>query len=94
MRIGIPKEIKPQEGRVAFLPRHVAVLAGKAHGVLVEQGAGIISGAPDVAYLQCGARIVASASEVFGAAEMVVKVKEILPEEYPPVAAGAHLVQQ
>jgi alanine dehydrogenase len=83
MRIGIPREIKPQEGRVAFLPGHVAVLTGKGHEVLVEQGAGVQSGAPDAAYEQSGAVIAASAQEVFGASEMIVKVKEILPEEYP-----------
>jgi alanine dehydrogenase len=83
MRIGIPKEIKPQEGRVALLPRHVAALTGKTHEVLVERGAGLLAGASDAAYGQSGAKLVASASEVFDAAEMVVKVKEILPPEYP-----------
>jgi len=68
---------------VALLPRHVAALTGKAHEVLVERGAGLFSGAPDAAYLQSGAKIAASASEVFDAAEIVVKVKEILPPEYP-----------
>jgi alanine dehydrogenase len=83
MKIGILKEIKPQEGRVALLPGHVEALTGNAHEVLVERGAGLLSGAPDVDYSQAGAELVASASEVFNAAEMVVKVKEILPPEYP-----------
>jgi alanine dehydrogenase len=60
------------------LPRHVATLTNNEHEVLVERGSGLLSGASDADYVQAGSRIVASASEVFNGAEMVVEVKEIL----------------
>lgn len=82
MKIGIPKEIKPKEGRVAFLPRQVASLVSAGHEVLVQSGAGILAGAGDRAYREVGARLLPSGPEVFLAAELVVKVKEILPPEY------------
>ena len=82
MDIGIPKEIKPQEGRVALMPIHVSTLTSKGHRVVVEQSAGLASGATDQAYKNAGAEIVVFAKTVYANAEMITKVKEIMPEEY------------
>lgn len=82
MVIGIPKEIKPQEGRVALLPRQVAVLTGAGHRVVVEQGAGVLSQCFDSEYQGAGAAILPSARAVFDEAVLIAKVKEILPPEY------------
>ncbi len=81
MRIGIAKEIKPSEGRVALLPNHVRQLADN-HQVLVETGAGILSGATDQDYKAAGADIISSAGELFNQSKLIVKVKEILPTEF------------
>jgi len=83
MVIGVPKEIKSQEQRVALLPSAVYQLKKRGHTVLVETGAGIGSGYPDDDYARAGAEIIASHAEVFERAGLVVKVKEPLPEEYP-----------
>lgn len=85
MRISIPKEIKAQEGRVALLPRHVKALVAAGHQVTVEHNAGIISQADDDAYTAVGAAIAPNAASVWQAGELVVKVKEVLPPEYPLV---------
>jgi len=79
MKIGVPKEIKPMEFRVAMTPGGVESLVRRGHEVLVEKGAGVGSGMPDAEYEAAGARLV-SAEEAWGA-ELVVKVKEPLPEE-------------
>jgi alanine dehydrogenase len=76
MLIGVPKEIKNHEYRVGLTPSSVRELTGAGHEVVVEQGAGAGIAAADAEYERCGARIVASAAEVFARAEMVVKVKE------------------
>jgi alanine dehydrogenase len=81
MRIGVPKERKNQEYRVGLTPAAVEVLTGRSHAVLVESGAGLGAGFPDRAYQAAGATIVATAAAAYGA-ELVVKVKEPLPEEY------------
>jgi alanine dehydrogenase len=82
MRIGLPREIKADENRVALTPAGVLALSRDGHEVLVEQGAGAGSGFPDEQYREAGARLVPEASSVWQAADMVVKVKEPLPEEY------------
>ncbi len=82
MDIGVPREIKPQEGRVALLPAQVETLVAAGHVVRVESGAGALSGATDLEYADTGARVAANASEVFADSELIVKVKEILPSEY------------
>jgi alanine dehydrogenase len=82
MEISVAKEIKPQEGRVGLMPREVRGLVEGGHGVLVETGAGVLSGAGDDDYISAGAEIVAGPAEAYGAGDMVVKVKEILPEEF------------
>ncbi|NQV99511.1 MAG: alanine dehydrogenase [Rhodospirillales bacterium] len=82
MDIGIAREIKAQEGRVALMPTDVASLVGAGHQVQIETNAGLASGADDAAYTSAGARIAASAEALYGASQMIVKVKEIMPEEY------------
>jgi len=81
--IGVPKEIKRDEYRVAMLPVGVEELTRVGHHVLLESGAGLGSGLSDASYAAAGAEIVSSATEVFARAELVVKVKEPLPSEWP-----------
>jgi alanine dehydrogenase len=81
MRIGIPKEIKNNEYRVALPPQSVRELA-RRHDVIVETNAGAGSGFTDEEYVSAGARIASTADEVWGESEMVVKVKEPLQAEY------------
>jgi alanine dehydrogenase len=82
MRIGVPREIKTKEGRVALLPRHVASIVASGHEVFVERDAGRYSSAMDEDYIRVGAKILPSAEELFSESVLVVKVKEILPPEY------------
>ncbi len=82
MRIGVPREIKRQEGRVALLAAQVAVLVQGGHTVIVEQSAGVASGAGDGAYEAAGAVMAVSGPAVYADVELVVKVKEILPVEF------------
>ncbi len=88
MIIGIPKEIKAQENRVAALPSGVASFAGAGHTVYVEKDAGLGSGFTDAEYVAAGAKILSSAKEVFEAADMIYKVKEPLEAEYPLLREG------
>lgn len=83
MNIGVPKERKVQEYRVALTPEAVHVLAGRGHTVYVEKGAGLGSGIADEAYAEAGARIARTEKELFQKSELIVKVKEPLPSEYP-----------
>lgn len=76
MRVGVPKEIKESEFRVGLTPSSVAELVSHGHEVIVETGAGAGSGLADAEYEAAGARIVATAKDVFEGAELVVKVKE------------------
>lgn len=88
MIIGVPKEIKANENRVAITPAGVAELVKAGHRVLIQQGAGLGSGIDDAAYKAVGAGIIPSAAEVWGQAEMIIKVKEPLPSEYPMMRRG------
>jgi alanine dehydrogenase len=88
MIIGLPKEIKQQEHRVALLPSAAYQLLKRGHTVIVEKGAGTGSGYPDADYGQAGATLVDSHAAVFEQADLVVKVKEPLPEEYPLLRPG------
>ncbi|MCP3677347.1 MAG: alanine dehydrogenase [Deltaproteobacteria bacterium] len=88
MVIGVPKEIKDKEFRVAVVPSGVRVLIDAGHRVLIERGAGSACGITDDAFVDAGAEIVDSPEELYGAVEMVVKVKEPLPEEYPYLREG------
>ncbi|MDP6442725.1 MAG: alanine dehydrogenase [Pirellulaceae bacterium] len=83
MIIGVPKEVKRDEYRVALLPVGAEQLVERGHTVIIEAGAGLGSGLADHSYLKAGARLVASASDVFEAAELIVKVKEPLAQEWP-----------
>ncbi|MGN1385070.1 MAG: alanine dehydrogenase [Bacillus sp. (in: firmicutes)] len=82
MRIGIPKEIKNNENRVALTPAGVVALKNAGHDVLVEKGAGEGSGFTNEAYLAAGAAIMEQASLVWRQADMIMKVKEPLASEY------------
>ena len=82
MIIGVPKEIKEQEYRVALLPSGAYQLAKHGHQVIVERGAGVGAGFPDAEYEQAGAKLEDSHAAVFEKADLVVKVKEPLPSEY------------
>ena len=88
MIIGVPKEIKTQEHRVGMTPAGVRTLVEDGHRVLVEKSAGSGSGLSDAQYLQAGAGLVDDPDELYGAAQLVVKVKEPLPSEYSPAAPG------
>src|SRR5438093_11554755 len=88
MTIGVPKEIKEQEQRVALLPSAASQLARRGHSVLVEKNAGIGSGYPDEEYVKSGAEIVDNAKEVFSRADMIVKVKEPLEAEFSLLHKG------
>jgi alanine dehydrogenase len=91
MVIGVPKEIKPQENRVALLPSAAYLLTRRGHTVVVERGAGAGSGYPDEEYAATGVELLDSHAEVFERAELIVKVKEPLPEEYPLLRRGQTL---
>ena len=81
MRVGVPTEIKTDEYRVALTPAGVRELADAGHDVVIQAGAGVGSGISDEDYVAQGARIVPGAEDVFGQADLVVKVKEPQPEE-------------
>ena len=87
MRVGVAREIKPQEYRVALTPAGALELVRRGHEVLVERGAGAGSSFPDDAYERAGARIVA-ADAVWSESELLLKVKEPVAEEYPRLRAG------
>ncbi|MSN98363.1 alanine dehydrogenase [Bacillus paralicheniformis] len=82
MIIGIPKEIKNNENRVAITPAGVVALKKSGHQVLIEQGAGLGSGFEDADYKAAGADILVEAKDVWGKADMVMKVKEPISSEY------------
>lgn len=88
MIIGVPKEIKEQEQRVALLPAAAEQLKRRGHSVVVQKNAGLGAGYPDQDYVKAGAEIVDSAEEVFKRADMIVKVKEPLPAEFPLLRKG------
>jgi len=88
MRVGVPKEVKVQEHRVGLTPTAVREYVANGHEVLVQQGAGAGIGADDAAYVAAGGRIVATAREVFAAADMIVKVKEPQPAEWKMLRKG------
>jgi alanine dehydrogenase len=81
MKVGVPRETKPDEYRVALTPAGARELAEHGHDVLLEAGAGVASDMSDELYAAQGARIVADAQGVFAEADMIVKVKEPLPPE-------------
>jgi len=88
MVIGVPKEIKEQERRIALVPSAAELLTKRGHTVLVEKNGGVGSGYPDEEYRKAGAEIVDLAKDVFARADMIVKVKEPLPAEFPLLRKG------
>lgn len=88
MRIGCPKEIKAQEGRVGLTPAGADALARAGHDVYLEKNAGIASGFTDDEYVAVGARILDTAKDVYAISEMIIKVKEPLKQEYDLLQEG------
>ena len=91
MRVGVVTEIKPAEKRVALTPAGAHELAESGHDVLVQSGAGVGSGFTDQAYVGAGARIVDGAADVWGEAELLLKVKEPIQSEYASLNPDATL---
>ena len=88
MRIGVPKEIKNNEYRAALTPASVRELTARGHTVLVQADLGSAIGLVDEQYAAAGARVVADAAEIFGQAELIVKVKEPQPPEREMLRPG------
>ena len=88
MLVGVPKEIKNNESRVAMTPAGVHELVVRNHKVLIQAGAGEGSGFSDQDYIDAGAEIATKAEDVWGRAELVVKVKEPIAAEYPLMRKG------
>jgi alanine dehydrogenase len=88
VRVGIPRELKVHEYRVAATPAGVHELVRAGHEVLVERAAGAGSSIPDDYYAAAGARILPTADEVWAAGELILKVKEPIPQEYPRLRKG------
>lgn len=88
MLIGVPKEIKVEEWRVGLTPCSVRELIAYGHEVIVQHNAGIAINFPDDAYIASGATVLESAEDIYGRAEMIVKVKEPQPSEYEMIRWG------
>jgi alanine dehydrogenase len=88
MKIGIPTEIKPLEGRVGLVPEACAELVKSGHDLFLQRGAGQASGYPDQAYSDLGVKLINSANEIYQASELVVKVKEPYGTEPEMLRAG------
>jgi alanine dehydrogenase len=88
MKIGVPKEIKTNENRVALVPAGAEALVAAGHSVMMEKGAGDGSGFPDASYTAVGAKIGADADTVWREADMIMKVKEPIKVEWPRMKKG------
>lgn len=88
MQIGVPKEVKQDEYRVGMIPAGVDELTRAGHRVVIETGAGLGSGITDEQYLEAGAQMMPAAADVYGFADLIVKVKEPQPQEWPLMRAG------
>ena len=91
MIIGVPKEVKDHEARVGLLPSGAKALVESGHRVLAQTGAGLGSSLPDEDYREAGAEIVPTAEALWSASDLVVKVKEPQPSEYPSLRPGLTL---
>jgi alanine dehydrogenase len=91
VKVGVPKEVKNHEYRVAITPVGTHELTVHGHQVFVEKGAGVGSQIPDEEYVAAGATVIDSADEVWGAADLVLKVKEPVAEEYHRLREGLTL---
>lgn len=88
MLVGVPSEVKSDEYRVAMIPAGVEELVRAGHRVLVQSGAGLGSGITDEDYAASGAAIISTAEEVFAQSDLIVKVKEPQPSEWPLLRPG------
>src|SRR3954470_3735621 len=88
MRVGIPREVKDNEYRVAITPAGAHELVAAGHTVYLEKEAGVGSSIPDEDFIAAGAEILGSADDVWAEAELVLKVKEPIAEEYPRMRRG------
>ncbi|HLK94566.1 MAG TPA: alanine dehydrogenase, partial [Nocardioidaceae bacterium] len=91
MKIGIPREVKNHEYRVAITPSGVHELTGQGHEVFVETEAGIGSSIPDSAYSDAGATMLPTADDVWASGDLILKVKEPIESEYDRMRAGQTL---
>lgn len=91
MIIGVPKEIKNNENRVAITPAGVTALVAKGHEVFIEKSAGVKSGIEDEAYTAAGAEVLSTNIEVFNESDIIVKVKEPVESEYDLFKEGQTL---
>ncbi len=87
MRVGVPSEVKNHEYRVALTPAGVHELVGHEHEVFVQRGAGVGSSIPDEDFAAAGAKVLDTAQDVWGTAQLVLKVKEPIAEEYERMRA-------
>ena len=81
MKIGVPKEIKPQENRIGLTPESVKILTSAGHEILIESNGGFEAGFENEHYHNAGAKIIDKAEDIFNDAEIIVKVKEPLSNE-------------
>jgi len=88
MIIGVPKEIKTNENRIALVPAGAEAFVSRGHTVYIEQGAGVGSGFPDESFVAAGAQILPTADAVWAKADMIMKVKEPIAVEWPRMRAG------
>ena len=88
MKIGVPREVKNNEYRVAITPAGVHELVQHGHEVVVEHEAGVGSSIPDADFAAAGATVAATADDVWGSADLILKVKEPIAEEYPRLRKG------
>ena len=88
MKIGVPKEIKPQEARVGLTPAGALTLIRSGHQVNVQKGAGLLSGISDEEYLSVGCSIAPDIESIYNDAEMIIKVKEPIEKEYDLIREG------
>jgi len=88
MRVGVPKEIKTNENRVALIPAGVEILKNYGHEVIIEKSAGLGSGFTDEDYTNAGAEMAPDPARIYEKADMIMKVKEPLPEEYSHIREG------
>ena len=91
MHIGIPREVRALEGRIALIPEACAQLVAAGHSVSVEQGAGVLSGYSDADFIAAGASLADDARTLFDSAELIVKVKEPQPQELELLKPGHRL---
>lgn len=88
MKVGVPREIKPDENRVSLTPAGAQALVSAGHQVFVEKGAGVGSGFEDAAYAASGVKMLPDAASVWGTVDLIIKVKEPLHSEFPYMRKG------